>query len=944
MLRWPLTVDGLLGPSPEWGAPTRRPDAEHPTTPQLTHPAWRSRDTGAITAAPIPFIAGSGPIGSWPCIGRASTVARIVAAVGGGPAPALRGSIRAGAALVRGPLGGGKTRLIDEVVTALDAKGRSIRRIVATSATSAVPFGAVAHLLPVGARDSADPLMLIASLRDVLAADGDQRVVLVIDDVPLLDVATAGVIATLAGAGSVHVVASARDEEPLPDPLVDVLLGDGAYGVTLGPLSEDDMDTLLHLVLGGPVDASVLMSMRDRSEGNPLFLRELTRSALDSGALIEVGGVWLLRGEAPSSSRLREVVESRLDVVASLARPALELLALCDLVDLDELEALVGLEALVDLEASGLVRIVHRDVRQFATLGHPLHGEAIRMSLPAMRSRLLLRGHVTWVEAHDVVDGNDALQLAIWRLDAGLATDLDSLMHGARLAAAMNDARSVLRLARPLFAQRPTAECGGLLGDALFQTGQWADALTVLDLTSSLPAPSNLRVDLVVKRATILLWGVGDAASALDVLERLRSDPDMQAPDLDRLSAEIASVLVNAGRPGDARRELQGAAGSDHLQLMLGASVSYANSLAMGGRTEEAIATIDRALVRRARGSAVGVADVDAHLVAKSFSMIEAGRIPEAIDLAASEYEEAVSIARPLSQFWFMLILGRAHICNGQIASSLRYFTNARALGLDSGLGGPTRSAVIGIIMCQSMLQNSAAAEAAIAEIDALPPFGFMGPEKELALAWAAVARGDLALGRQLLIAGSEMAADSGHITSAVWMLHDVGRLGRPADAVGRLGELVDITDSPFARARLAHVRGLVAGDLSVLSAAADAFEAMGANLHAAEAAVAAADVARDRGDQRAAAALTLRAERYAALCEGAVTPALAVASGAVDPLTDREREIAFLAASELTSREIADQLFLSYRTVNNHLQHIYDKLGIRGRSELRGALGLGQE
>ena len=897
-----------------------------------------------MAVAVTPFIPGSGPTGSWPCIGRAHTVARVVAAVGGSPDTTQGSLVRAGAALVRGPLGGGKTRLVDEVVAVLSAKGRIIRRIVATSATSAVPFGAVAHLLPVGARDSADPLVLIASLREVLASDGDERPVLVIDDAPLLDVATAGVIATLAGAGAVHVVASARDEEPLPDPLVDVLLGDGAYGVNLAPLSEDDIDTLLHLVLGGPVDGAVLHSMRDRSEGNPLFLRELTRSALDSGALVEVGGVWLLRGAAPSSTRLREVVESRLDVVAPLARPALELLALCDVADLDELEAMVGLEALVDLEARGLLRVVYRGIRQFATLGHPLHGEAIRMSLPGMRSRLLLRGHVTWVEAHDPADGTDALQLALWRLDAGLPTDLDSLMHGAQLAAAMHDSRSVLRLARPLFAQRPTAGGGGLLADALFQTGQWTEALAVLETSTGLPAPSWLRVDLTSARANILLWGVGDATSALAALEGLRSDPGMDDRNLARLSAEVASVLVHAGRPGDARLELEDAANSDQLQLMLGASVSYANSLAMGGRTTEAIATIDRALGKRPRSGVSGVADIDAHLVAKAFSMIEAGRLAEAIELATKEYEEAVTIARPLSQFWFMLILGRAHICTGQAATSLRYFTNARALGLDSGLAGPARSAVIGIVMGHSVLGSSAAADAALAEIDSLPPFGFMGPERELAVAWAAVARGDLALARAVLLSGAELAADSGHLTSGIWMLHDVGRLGRPADVVDRLAELVAITDSPFARTRLDHVRAMAAGDLHALSRVADQFEAMGANLHAAEVAVAAGDLCRLQGDQRGAAAFTVRAERYAASCEGATSPALAVATGSVDPLTDREREIAFLAASELTSREIADQLFLSYRTVNNHLQHIYDKLGIRARSELRGALGLGQE
>ena len=187
-------------------------------------------------------------------------MARIAAAV----APTQ--SSRRGAALIRGPLGGGKTRVIDEVVAALTSKGRSVRRIVATSATSAVPFGAVAHLLPVGSRDSADPLMLIASLRDVLVTAADGTPVLVVDDAPLLDVATAGVIATLAGDGVIHVVASARDDESLPDPLVDVLLGDKALSINLAPLSDDDIDTLLHLVLGGPVDGSVMLSMRERTE------------------------------------------------------------------------------------------------------------------------------------------------------------------------------------------------------------------------------------------------------------------------------------------------------------------------------------------------------------------------------------------------------------------------------------------------------------------------------------------------------------------------------------------------------------------------------------------------------------------------------------------------------------------------------------------------------
>ena len=60
--------------------------------------------------------------------------------------------------------------------------------------------------------------------------------------------------------------------------------------------------------------------------------------------------------------------------------------------------------------------------------------------------------------------------------------------------------------------------------------------------------------------------------------------------------------------------------------------------------------------------------------------------------------------------------------------------------------------------------------------------------------------------------------------------------------------------------------------------------------------------------------------------------------------LTRREREVAELAARDLSSREIAEQLVLSARTVENHLQRAYEKLGVRGRGELRDALARGPE
>jgi DNA-binding CsgD family transcriptional regulator len=72
--------------------------------------------------------------------------------------------------------------------------------------------------------------------------------------------------------------------------------------------------------------------------------------------------------------------------------------------------------------------------------------------------------------------------------------------------------------------------------------------------------------------------------------------------------------------------------------------------------------------------------------------------------------------------------------------------------------------------------------------------------------------------------------------------------------------------------------------------------------------------------------------------CEDARTPGLLQPSAMV-PLTRRESEVATLAAGGATSKRIALRLHLSARTVDNHLQRAYAKLGVTGRAELATAL-----
>ena len=51
------------------------------------------------------------------------------------------------------------------------------------------------------------------------------------------------------------------------------------------------------------------------------------------------------------------------------------------------------------------------------------------------------------------------------------------------------------------------------------------------------------------------------------------------------------------------------------------------------------------------------------------------------------------------------------------------------------------------------------------------------------------------------------------------------------------------------------------------------------------------------------------------------------------------ERRVAQLAAEELSNKEIAQALFVTVKTVEVHLSHVYRKLEIASRRQLAGAL-----
>ena len=126
-------------------------------------------------------------------------------------------------------------------------------------------------------------------------------------------------------------------------------------------------------------------------------------------------------------------------------------------------------------------------------------------------------------------------------------------------------------------------------------------------------------------------------------------------------------------------------------------------------------------------------------------------------------------------------------------------------------------------------------------------------------------------------------------------------------------------------------------GDPDGLVEAGEAFAELGTDLFAAEAFALAAGLV----DGRRAAELRARAATLLAGCPEAATPPLRdVGPSAL--LSARELEVAQLAATGRSNREIADALVLSERTVENHLYRAFTKLGVTAREDLSTALGGG--
>ena len=879
----------------------------------------------------------------WPLVGRGDELDAFAAAL---DEPGSRGFCIYGAA------GVGKTRLAEECARLAEGRGRGVLRVTAERSSNAVPLGAVAHLLPsgtlgeLGAGDLSDGVvagrLLDAarrSLREISA--GANAPVLLVDDVHRLDGASLGVVDRLFLDGSVFGIATVLTGEDVPAAVTRWWSDEVVVRLDLTDLDATGVDTLLHVVLEGPLDADASAQLWRASRGNLLALRELVLGAKARDVLVRHDGVWRLTGPLGATTRLRELVEARIGELNRSSRSLLDLLALCEPVGLGQLEDRFGLSTLERLEQDGLITVKFEGRRAAVTLSHPLHGEVLRSAIGPLAARNVLLSQVAVIEAAGARRREDALRIATWRLEATGTADPDLLLHAARLARFSRDHRKAADLARVALAARPSAAAGLVLGESLYDLSAYEEAEAVLATATEQARADDEIVRIATVRRRNLFWGCRRDEEALAVA-RDAGPKVASAAARDELVAGEAEVLAYGGHPADALVLLESVDVAVARVRVL-AAIARAAALTTTGRTGEAIAVSSEGYEQHlALGHELAIAPPGTHMVNQTWALVEAGRLAEAEALGRRWVDLAAKIRLPLGVTWFCLHLARCALAQGRPATARawgeRATMNAEAWRFE-GLR-PMAHAVLAY--AHALLGNATESADRARHIDATRSgYGFLGPELCLGQAWAHVASGDSAAARAVLLTAADAAEETQHVPVAAWLLHDAVRLGAGRTAAARLAVLAARTDSRLVAARSEHAAALVDDDAARLTTTVDQFETIGALLLAAEAATAAAEAWKRRRDQRRAAALLLRASQLSARCENATTPRLRGAD-TVLPLTSREREVATLAAAGHSSRTIADRLYLSVRTVDNHLARIYEKLGISGRGELAELLGRG--
>ncbi len=888
--------------------------------------------------------------GKW-FVGRVSELAAVgacVDAVSGGAGRVV---------WVEGDPGSGKTALVSHVVAELPA-AFVVVRAAADESAAGQPFAVLEQLgVEGGGSPQAAGLDLVALLTE---AGGDGPVAVVVEDLHWADRESRQALLTVVrrvGEERVLLLVTSRPGAA-PDGWERLSLDpSGRLRVVLGALSREDVAEMAR-VAGVALPSRAVGRLHEHSGGLALYVRTLL-------AELSVSQLAAPGGELPVPRSLASTILARL---AELPPDARELAAALSVVgEVVPLPvagriARVGhpVEALEALLATGFVTWWPGEASTPAGFAHPLYRAALYADLPPTRRRELHRA------AAETLDAASALRhrvAAAEGIDDDLARDLDESAaeragQGARSVAAtyllwasslgsgsqLNE-RRVLGAARLLLQDGQTARaaelrerverCGEgplrslVLGQLAWEEGASVPAESWL-IEASKPAagpePDGEVAAAALGHLGTLYYTQGRGQEAIDAATRLLALSDLPG-ELER-SGWIALAAGTAADQGAAAalvrlasrlpQPAENVPGADaDLLIVRGALGFYA------GRTTAAIADL-RAAIRLARHGAAAAQLPRAHLQLSQL-LLSSGGWDEALVHARA----ALSLVSAERRVWMdaqvHAALARLFGGRGEWQRAGEHLAAADAAAIESGTIEAvvtTRVARAAVARARNDPGQVVRILAPLVENTQLIPMstslawwpsliGAMIDSGELARAAGQVELLDTAAQQRGLNMQARMAGIRAHLEAAR------GRPDQACTSYVRAITLLGADDPLLDRAELHHRFGqLLAARGGKRRQAVDHLR-----------------VARDLFAGAGAEPFLRRVE--ADLASHGITVGRPGSRSTLE-LTARERDVAVLVAKGMTNREVAAELYVSPKAIDYHLGHIFGKLGITSRRDLR--------
>lgn len=750
---------------------------------------------------------------------------------------------------------------------------------------------------------------------------------------------------------------------------------DALTRIALGPLQPDEARTLL----GRGVGAAVARTLLHEAGGNPFYVEQLARAAPSRAAVQATANGHETVGEVPAA-----VAAALADELRSLGPAAHELLQAAavagDPFDVEFAAAASGraeretLDALDELLRFELIRPT--DVLRRFSFRHPIVRRAVYELIPAGRR---LAAHERCADALRAA-GADPGALAHHvehYARSGDATAIGLLSQAADAAAARAPASAArwyaaaLRLVGHDVAAMPQrAAMLGRLAAALLGTGRLAEAReTMLELLALLPsAAGEQRVRLIAgcagiehmlghheaaqarltgafaavdddcsQEAVELMLALADGGAYVMDLEQMRLWATRACRAADELgdralaAAGVAIAAFGNGMHGEEDRGVtaDAAACMDALSdeelarhLVIAQNVGFGELFC--DRYASAVRHTTRGLaLARASGQGERIVTL---LVSQASALTMLGRLDDATRASNAGVDAARLAGYPQILSWALLTVTWVQTYRGDIDAAIEAGREALSQGRASGQAATHSAAAVQLAMALVEAGEMAQARQLLLDDSGHPAsFRFFESWCYLALVRCDLALGDLDAARRWAAAADALAARASTSRTRMRAAHARAALalaaGQPRLAAEQAREAAAAASQIDARIDAARAHTLAG---QALAAAGDHAAAAGElQIAAAQLDACGAHRYRDEAERQ-----LRRLGRRFVRSNG--SPSDRVAS-----LSRREREVVELVAATMTNREIAGRLYLSEKTVETHLRHIFGKLGVTSRASV---------